>query len=216
MGEAEAVVEKIHAAFGQNEYPGDGFLQGSFDGCEPYEEVGAFRGRHDWRGIEAAALDAHYAALFFFSEAGLRFFLPAYLVADLRGELETADPMFILVHGFDEVEVSHQTAAGVFVRKTGRREFVNPRRYGAATWLDHARWRLSVFCREEAQAIVAYLRYKRDSDPGGFQAGQIDAALDLYWQDRAERAPTAGSLEQHLVEEEAYLQAISLEAGGDR
>ncbi len=33
----------------------------------------------------------------------------------------------------------------------------NSIRYGAMTWHDHVRCRLSVFTREEAQAIVAYL-----------------------------------------------------------
>ncbi len=32
------------------------------------------------------------------------------------------------------------------------------------TWHDHARCQLSVFTREEAGAIVAYLEYKRDAD----------------------------------------------------
>lgn len=45
-------------------------------------------------------LDAHYSALSFFSEAAFRFFFPAYLIADLRGELRTADPLFHLTGGF--------------------------------------------------------------------------------------------------------------------
>ena len=79
----ESVVRMIRDAFGGNEYPGDPFLQGSFDGCEPFEEVGAFRGKADWISLEAEFLDAHADALSFFSQSGFRFFLPAYLVADL-------------------------------------------------------------------------------------------------------------------------------------
>ena len=48
--------------------------------------------REDWKGIEASFLDTHAEALSFFSEAGFRFFLPAYLIADLRGHLSVADP----------------------------------------------------------------------------------------------------------------------------
>ena len=66
--------------------------RGSFDGCEPAEEVGPFTTIEDWRLAEPALLDAHYCALSFFSAGGFRFFIPAYMVADLRGQLLTADP----------------------------------------------------------------------------------------------------------------------------
>jgi hypothetical protein len=45
-------------------------------------------------------LDGHANALGYFSEAGFRFFLPAYLIADLHGQLNTADPLFHMTHGF--------------------------------------------------------------------------------------------------------------------
>ena len=98
----EAVIEKIQRAFAGNEHPGGRFLQGSFEGCEPYEEVGPFEKEEDWRSIEAGFLDGHATALSFFSEAGFRYFLPAYLIADLRGQLQTADPLFHLTHGFSD------------------------------------------------------------------------------------------------------------------
>ena len=83
------------------------------------------------------------------------------------------------------------------------------------TFYDYARWRLSIFTREEAQAIVAYLRYRRDSDPYGIDKKQIEAALNLYWLERTENAPTAESLKQHLIEEEEYLTAIGVDIGED-
>src|SRR6185295_14052859 len=102
----EEVIEQIRNAFIANPYPGDAFLQGSFDGCEPYEEVSAFFGKTDWSQLDSAMLDAHYCALSFFSKCGFRFFLPAYLIADLREELLTADPLFHLWHGFSTVSAS--------------------------------------------------------------------------------------------------------------
>jgi len=209
MNDKETVIKKIREAFADNEYPGDRFLQGSFDGCEPAAAVEPFKGRDDWQTIQAALLDSHYEALSFFSEAGLRFFLPAYLVADLRDELQTADPLFVLVHGFGDQQIEHRTRSGVFVRQTGRTALLNPNRYGAMTFYDYARWRLSVFTREEAQAIVAYLRYKRDTDPHQMHQQEIEAALNLYWLERAKNAPSAASLEQHLKDEAGYLAAIS-------
>ena len=207
MSNREAVIEKIHSAFGPNEHPGEGFLQGSFDGCEPYEEVSPFKSRKDWRGIEADFLDAHANALSFFSEAGFRFFLPAYLIADLHRQLSTADPLFHLTHGFSDMTTELPTKDRVLVIRIGRSAFVNPRRYGAMTFYDYARYRLSVFTREEASAIAAYLKFKRDSDPDILDQASIDAALESFWLEREQTAPLAESLGQHIAEQEEYLAA---------
>lgn len=212
MNDKETVIKAIREAFGENEYPGDRFLQGSFEGEEPYEVIEPFKGKADWKNIAPELLDTHYSALNFFSEAGLRFFLPAYLIADLQDELQTAEPLFVLVHGFSDVSVEHRIKTRVFVRKTGKTTFVNPRRYGAITFYDSACFRLSIFTQEEATAIIAYLRYKRDADPYHLHQEAIEAALNLYWLERAANAPAAESLKQHLVEEAEYLAAISSEA----
>lgn len=208
MTSKKAIIRQIREAFGGNEYPGDAFLQGSFEGCEPYDEVSPFRGREDWSAITPAFLDCHYSALAFFSEAGFRYFLPAYLIADLQDHLKTADPLFHLTHGFCDVKVEVPTPAGVFTRTSGGRVLVNPRRYGAMTSYDYARYRLSVFTREEAVAIVAYLRYRREADSDGLDKGRIIAALDLFWLDKATSAPSAESLRRHDQEEADFLAAV--------
>lgn len=216
MNDREAVTGEIQSAFARSEHPGERFLQGSFEGCEPYEEVGSFKKLEDWRGIEASFLDAHANALSFFSEAGFRYFLPAYLIADLRGELQTADPLFHLTHGFSDWSTEVPAGDRTLVLKHGRSAFINPRRYGAMTSYDHARYRLSIFTREEAGAIVAYLEYKRDLDPDVIDRGAIDPALEAFWLERARKAPPSKSLEQHLAEQEEYLAAIRREFEGER
>jgi hypothetical protein len=209
--DGDAVVAAIRDAFARGEYPGDPFLQGSFDGEEPYEEVGAFKARADWASLEPEFLDAHYTALGFFSEAGLRYFLPAFLVADVRGRLHTADPVFHLTHGFSDQSHEERIGGRVFVRRWGKTALVNPRRYGAATWLDYARYRLSVFTREEAAAIVAYLRWKRSADATADERERaaIAAALDTFWLERARSAPAADDLARQLAEERAFFEAIT-------
>ena len=209
MSFREDVIERIRRAFAGNEHPGGRFLQGSFEGCEPYEEVGPFDKEEDWRSIDAGFLDGHATALSFFSEAGFRYFLPAYLIADLRGELQTADPLFHLTHGFSDRTTEVPAGGRTLVMKHGRSAFINPRRYGAMTSHDYARYRLSVFTREEANAIVAYLEFKRDLDPDVIDRRAIDAALDSFWLERVRTAPPAESLEQYLAEQEEYLAAIS-------
>ena len=212
VSDKEAVIEKIYSAFGSNVHPGEAFLQGSFDGCEPYEEVSPFKSKKDWKGIEATFLDAHAGALSFFSEAGFRFFLPAYLIADLYGQLSVADPLFHLTYGFSDTTVEITTIDRVFVVRKGKSALINPRRYGAATFYDYTRYRLSVFTREEASAIVAYLRFKRDFDRDVFDKAGIDAALDLFWLERADKAPSAESLKQHVAEQEELLDAMRSES----
>ena len=70
MSDRETVINHIREAFANVEHPGDEFLQGSFDGCEPYEVVSPFKGRNDWQTVEAEFLDAHYDALSFSRKEG--------------------------------------------------------------------------------------------------------------------------------------------------
>lgn len=210
MNDRDTVINQIRAAFATVEYPGDNFLQGSFDGCEPYEVVNPFKEKHDWRTVDAEFLDAHYDALSFFSEGAFRFFLPAYLIADLQDKLQTADPLFHLTHGFSDASVDVPTKTRVFVRRIGKSVLINPRRYGAMTFYDYARYRLSVFAREEAQAIVAYLNYRRDSDVHGIYRAAIDGALNLFWRERTANAPLAESLKQHVEEEASFVAEMDL------
>ena len=73
------------------------------------------------------------------------------------------------------------------------------------TFADYARYRLSVFTREEAGAIVAYLNYTREIDIHGINTPQIVEALNVFWLDRAERAPSRESLKTHLREESEFM-----------
>lgn len=204
----QTVIEHIERAFGANSHPGDAYLQGSFEGCEPFDEVSAFRAKNDWRALDAEWLDAHGAALSFFSEAGLRFFLPAFLIADLAGLLRCADPLFHLTGAFHETSIEVPTPAGVRVRAAGGSVLLNPVRYGAMTFADYARCRLSVFAREEAAAIVDYLEYRRDADREGRCRAQIEAALASFWHARRAQAPPREALERHVREQDAFLAAI--------
>jgi hypothetical protein len=212
MRTPEDVIASIRAGFAGSEYPGDPWLQGSNEGCEPAEEVGPFVGRTRWEDLEPAMLDGHYCALSFFSEAGFRFFLPAYLVADVRDQLLTADPLFHLTGGFHDGSIDVQAGDRTFVQRFGGSVPLNPLRYGAIRFVDYARFRLSVFTREEAGAIVSYLEYKRDQDSDGTSRAEIDSALDAFWRDRAAHAPTGESLRAHLASQRAYVDALRLQA----
>jgi hypothetical protein len=177
--ERERVSALIRAAFAPVERPGNWALRGSLEGTEPALVEEAFGDKPDWQSLDAAFLDEAPAgfgsALSFLSDEAFRYFLPAYLLADLAGRLERADPVFHLCHG---------------VGGPQRDRPLNPRRYGARTWLDAMQHRLSTFRPPEVEAIVAYLRYK-ETDAERPTAELIAAALRDYWLPRLARGAPA-------------------------
>ncbi len=148
-------------------------------GCEPAEVAALFRGRTDWRTIAPDLLDragaASPSALSFFSAVAFRFFLPAFLLADLEGMLLYTDPLFFLWHGLDEATRGGQ------VRVTGE---------GMRSWWEVQQDHFAGFTSQEATAIVAYLRWKLDAGKlTDSERSSVAEALESYWLGRAaERA----------------------------
>lgn len=208
----DQLIELIREAFAETEHPGDGFLLGSREGDDGFEAIAPFRGVTDWSTIDPAVLDEHYDALSFFSEGGFRFFLPAFLVADINDRLQTADAVFHLAGSFHDTTVRVPVGDQVLEKRIGKSVFVNPRRYGAMTFEDYARFRLSVFTREESTAIVAYLEYRRDL-PNAVDVADITAALDLFWRDRAAHGPAGSDLAEHLSAEAQFMGEVAAEGG---
>ncbi len=170
--DGERVKTLISAAFGSNERPGNWALVGTYEGDEPGLLVRDFQDKPDWRTLDPAFLDqapnGYASALSFFSDEAFRYFLPAYLIADIDGKLDRVDPVHSLTNGLDDVS---------------RHEKVNSRRYGDRTWLEAARYRLSVFTRQEARAILAYLEWRAERDE--FERERIGQAIRNYWSERA-------------------------------
>lgn len=170
--EVDRIKARILSAFAAIERPGNWALRGSSEGEEPFLVEKAFRDKEDWRTIDPTFLDQApdglASALSFFSDEAFRYFLPAYLLADLEGKLQEVSPVFHLCHGLDDAT---------------RNQTVNPRRYGARTWFDARRHQFAVFTAEEARAIVLYLRHKAEHDDAG--RGEIEEAIKNYWSERA-------------------------------
>lgn len=171
MTDPDVVRSGIHRAFTSVVYPGDWCLTNSREGTEPALLEAAFKGRTDWRSLEPAFLDrapdGFGTALHFFSDEAFRFYLPAYLLADLDGKLRQADVVFALTHGLD---------------RASRDQRINPRRYGERTWFDHARHRFAMFDARQVGAIVGYLRYKLGTDITEDEKARIREALASYWE----------------------------------
>jgi len=175
MHDAEAVKSQIRHAFANVQFPGDWCLRGSDEGEEPFLLEQEFKGKTDWQSLEPALIDrapgGFGSALSFFSDEAFRFYLPAYLIADVDGKLSMHDPVFHLTHGLTDDR---------------RGERVNRRRYGERTWFDEKRHKFAIFDREHARAIVSYLELKRETDE--FRRDAINQALANYWLQRAEES----------------------------
>jgi hypothetical protein len=63
-----------------------------------------------------------------------------------------------------------------------------------------------IFAREEAGAIMAYLEQKRDSAEQETASKHIDAALDLFWRERARAGPEARALKAYIKAQGEYLE----------
>ena len=171
---ADEIKSQVSTAFGAVERPGNWALRGSNEGSEPYQVEEEFQDKLDWHTVDASFLDRAPAglasALSFLSDEAFRYFLPAYLSADLDGKLERVDPAFYLCHGLGNAS---------------KTELVNPRRFGARTWWQAATYRFAAFTAEEARAIVSYLCYKAEHDEYEASRDLIKEALENYWQARA-------------------------------
>jgi hypothetical protein len=168
--ERDRLEADIRAAFEATPPPTPDRLRGSSEGEEPFLLEAEFRHVPDWRETESAfidrAPDGFGSALSFFSSEAFRYYLPAYLIADLRGELQQANPLFHLWHGLVDED---------------RNTPVNRRRYGSWAWFEAVSERFRSFTPPEAAAIVAYMRYKAQHDELGVDRPMIEQALRNYW-----------------------------------
>ncbi len=57
---------------------------------------------------------------------------------------------------------------------------------------------------------MAYLKERRESD-SGIRQEEIDSALNSYWRDRAEHAPSGHDLTQYLQAEAAFLKEAGID-----
>jgi hypothetical protein len=112
--------------------------------------------------------------------------------------------VFTLTHGFHEWTYGMAVGNREWPRRFGPSVLLNPKRYGAMTLSDYARFRLSVFTREEAGAIVTYLNFAAARDDLGTRRPGIESAVKLFWLERVRAAPDASELDAHVREEDAF------------
>jgi hypothetical protein len=190
--QAETVALELRQAFDPRPYPGDHQLVTTGCGDEPWEYALEFRGT-DWRTLHPNFLAAYSSSLCFFSNAGFRYFLPAYMQASLCAP-ETVEPViFRLTHGLSNADVrgweelerrcQEKSAELREMFATGKRmfdEFQQNTRH--IDWRERAQQCFGDFTVSERQSIIHYLQYHQ-AQSGAFYSEMIDEALQNYWLD---------------------------------
>lgn len=130
------VAQIVRAAFA-GVVLGEGVGLRQADGIDDYadaETLIALRAQDEtenWEAIPFEELDRHYCSLSYFDAEGMRFHLPAYLIADLAGALYTADIVYHLIYSryspespFDKLSNSQRNAVREFLEfRVFTREF---------------------------------------------------------------------------------------------
>lgn len=193
------LVGAIHGAFAETPYPeNDGFIMA---GDPPVlEEIARYALEFqdlDWSTIHPSLLADNAAALNYFTSDGLRYFLPAYLIADLidLGIPTAADPVFQLTTGFtdtagDEPEQDQSQniiPTGLAPSDSWRDTLqgLGSDQFQSDSFIFSAE-RMAAFSANERRAIVSYLEYQAEIDQE--RAGEIRAALARYWLPSLEEA----------------------------
>ena len=161
----DKLIEQIRSAFADVKYPGDKKLTNSF-GEEAEALENEFRGITDWSALDPEFLNQAPSgwgtAMSFFSGEGLQFYLPAYLIVDIKGLLEIGDATTRLC-SFVTPQMENRKLAKF---------------YGGGTLGEHARKEFELFSPHQVSAIVSYLRWKLEKD--GYNP-TVEQALENYW-----------------------------------
>jgi hypothetical protein len=166
--EIEFLKAQIETAFAGVAYPGDHDLTSSTYGKEPEALKREFKGKRNWRELDAKFLDqapeGWRTALSFFSDCAFVFFLPAYMIADLQNGLLEVTVEFHLFYGLTSATANEKIAEI----------------WGGGTTGQGARRKYDQFDARQVAAIIAYLRWKLEQ-----QADEnILQALERYWLQR--------------------------------
>jgi hypothetical protein len=166
----ESIAREIQSVFPATRSLSQFPLVSSSMGDEPTWVAESFLDKTDWPLIDTSWLDdapnGLGSALSFLSNEAVCFYIPAYLLADLRGQLSRSDPFISLTRGFDIS--SHN------------QRLVKHKDY---TWTDYGRERWANLTPEQALAVVHYLEWRAQNDH--FSRQDITHALHCYWYERA-------------------------------
>ena len=151
---AETVRRTIEQAFDDFPYPGDAQLvsPGDDGGVDLREDL---KGKH-WKEIPRDILRYHHDDLPFLSNIGLRYYLPAYLLAALEDDWDFLH--FVIFNLAPTLDM-----------------------YGYESKQDYLRKRFSEFTPTQKLAIREFMEFVRDEMSDRPMRSQIASALEDYW-----------------------------------
>jgi hypothetical protein len=155
MPDPQVLIVRIEQAFANVLYPGDEeLIYDASYGDEPEATKRSFTGKADWRALDAAflnrALNGSGGALAFLTDRAFVFYLPAYLIADIRGELQVDDP-------------ANRICAWITPQSEGARV---AKVWGGRTMGDRARATFSLLNQEQRSCVVDYLLWRLERGDG--------------------------------------------------
>ncbi len=172
---ADAIIQELMTVFPSQREGQFVPMVNSLQGLEPLQVAADFADKDDWTKLLPECLDAApdglASALSFLGEEAIRFYIPAYLAADLMGALHRVDPTFTLISGIDDMSRGQR----IWRRKE-------------ETWSDFARARWDGLTQSQCAAVVHYLEWRVERD-GLDIAHSVVEALAAYWYARAAGLP---------------------------
>jgi hypothetical protein len=200
---------EIRSAFAATPYPGDDKLSGTEVGDESSENAMELRGVK-WQSAHPELLARCDSALNFLSDDGFRYFLPAFLMADLMysqlysqwGSYSNASPVFSLTHGLHAAkDINMDLYLTTFSTQfSGELNTTLLKRMGITPeeWPERVRdlikrhnerqktfdWREYTVRRMmpfTRKERRAIIHYLEFQAKNGYRANEIDQALEGYW-----------------------------------
>lgn len=151
----DSLRREIEQAFSDPPYPGDDQLV-AYDDYESEELKRSFKGKH-WRDIPRDVLRYHYDDLPFFSSAGLRCYLPAFLMAALDVFWDIRDFAIYELAPFTVGQGGHKDLKTYFQERFGG------------------------FAPVEKKALRSFLEFVRDELADSYTREKISSAIEQYW-----------------------------------
>lgn len=161
INDKDKLIQQINLAFSKADYPGDENLVDQTYGDEPALIRAHFMGQSDRTKLTPEFID-YDGALSFLSDKAFRFFLPAFMIADINDELNFNEPIVRLCWPVTPQAENQKIAQA----------------WGGETVGIRARKCFDEFTKEQVSAIVAYLNFKLEHDKYNMT---ITQALGNYW-----------------------------------
>jgi hypothetical protein len=155
------LIQKIVTAFSDAEFPENDHLVNNSYGEEPALVRHHFFGQNKWNSLSPEFMDFD-GALSFFSDEAFRFFIPAFMIADINEQLNFNNPAVRLCWAVTPQSENNKIAEV----------------FGGGTIGERAKACFEKFSEEERSAIVSYLKWKLVKDESDLIIAQ---ALKHYW-----------------------------------